>query len=341
MTDILIELCSLPGPSGFEQPVTERVLKLLEPYMDETRIDVMGNVIAVRHCGRDNARKLLFDAHIDEPGLIVTGAEEGFLRVASLGGADARQLPASVVRVLAEPPIFGVVCATPPHVAKKEDAEKAIKLEDMFIDVGLSQEATEKAVPPGTPVVFAHGARQHGGDGLCGKALDDRSGFAAILRAVELLKDETLDVDLYIMASTQEEVGMRGAAPGVYAVKPDFSVIIDVNHAKTPDTKPQEATSELGGGVIISRGPNMNARFTQAVINLAKAREIPYQIDVEPGGNSGTNARVIQVSGTGVATALFSLPMKYMHGAHEIVSLDDIESAARLLCETAKECANV
>jgi len=341
MTDILIELCALPGPSGFEHLVAERVCELLEPYMDEVHIDVMGNVIACRRSGREGARKLLFDAHIDEPGLIVTGVQEGFLRVAALGGVDARQLPAANVQVVADPPLFGVVCAMPPHVMQKEDLERAVKLDDLFIDVGLSQEAAEKAVPLGTPVVFAHGARPLGEDGLCGKALDDRAGFAAILRAVELLKDEELDVDLYVMASTQEEVGMRGAAPGVFAIQPDFSVIIDVGHAKTPDVKPHEAPNGLGDGVVISRGPNMNARFTEAIINIAKAREIPHQIDVEPGGNSGTNARVIQVSGVGVATALFSLPMKYMHGAHEIVSLNDIESAAQLLCETAKECANV
>jgi len=340
MIDILTELCALPGPSGFEEPVAKRVRALLEPYMEETRIDVLGNVIGVRRCGKADARKLLFDAHIDEPGLIIIGIEEGFLRFSLLGGFDTRMLPASEVSVLTQPPITGIVCALPPHVTKKEDADKSLKAEDMFIDIGMSQEDAEKSVPLGTPAVLNHGARRFGEDKLCGKALDDRAGIAAILRALELLKDSPLDLDLYVMASVQEEVGTRGAAPGAFAIAPDYCVIVDVGHAKTPDSKSHEVSGELGSGVIISRGPNMNARFTETAINLAKENEIKHQIDVEPGGNSGTNARVIQVSREGVATALFGIPMRYMHGAYETVSPDDIESTARLLCEMAKGCGN-
>jgi len=332
--EILIELCALPGPSGFEEPVARRVRELLEPYMDETRIDVLGNVIGVRRCGKDGARKLLFDAHIDETGLIITGAEEGFLRFAALGGTDARILPASGVTILTDPPLYGVIGTLPPHVLKKEDTEKVIKVEDMFIDVGMTQEEALKTVPQGTPAVLAHGARRFSESRICGKALDDRAGFAAILRAVELLGGETLDVDLYVMASVQEEVGIRGVAPGVFSIAPDLCVVIDVGHAKTPDTKPVETMTELGGGVVIGRGPCMNAELTESVIELAIRKEIKHQISVEP-GDTGTNARAVQISREGVATALFSIPMRYMHGA-EAASLDDIEVTALLLAETAR-----
>jgi len=338
IAEILIGLCSVPGPAGFEEPVAERVKALLEPFMDETWTDVLGNVIGVRRCGKEGARKLLFDAHIDEIGLITTGVEEGFVRFAALGGLDARVLPASGFEILTEPPLFGVVCVLPPHVLKKEDTEKVIKIEDMYLDVGLSQEEAEKAVPPGTPGVIAHGVKRFGDNCLCGKALDDRAGFVAILRALELLDGVELDVDLYVMASVQEEVGVRGATPGAYAISPELCVVIDVGHAKTPDAKPFEAREVLGGGVIISRGPNMNAALTEKTIKLADEKEIKHQVDVIPGGSSGTNARAIQISQGGVATALFSLPMKYMHGPHEVVSLEDIECAAQLLCETAKTC---
>ena len=340
MTDILIELCNLAGPSGFEAPVAERVQELLQPYMDETRIDALGNVIGVRRCGKPDAVKLLFDAHIDEPGLIITGVEEGFLRFAAIGGFDARMLPASHVRVLSDPPLDGVVCVLPPHVLKKEDAENALKTEELFIDVGLSQEQAQKAVPLGTAAVLASAARRLGDNGFIGKALDDRAGVYAILRALELLKDTELQVDLFVLLSAQEEVGTRGAGPGAFSVAPDYCVVVDVGHAKTPDTKPHEAPCEMGKGVIISRGPNMNARFTDKAVKLAKEHEIPHQIEIEPGGDSGTNARVIQITREGVATALFGIPLKYMHGAFESAAPDDIESAARLLCETAKECGN-
>ena len=138
------------------------------------------------------------------------------------------------------------------------------------------------------------------------------------------------------MASVQEEVGVRGATTGAYAIAPDYCVVIDVDHAKTPDSKSTETTVEIGDGVVISRGPNMNPALTETVLKLAKEKKIKHQINVVPGGSSGTNARAIQISREGVATALLGLPMRYMHSANELISFDDIENAAKLLAETAK-----
>jgi len=333
---ILTELCQLPGPAGFEEPVTAHIKTLLDPYMDETWIDVLGNVIGVRKSMKENASKLLFDAHIDEIGIIVTGVEEGFLRFAGLGGLDARVVPATGVIILTDPPIYGVISVLPPHILKKEDTEKVVKIEDLFIDIGQTQEGAEKLVTPGTPGVFAGGVKSFGENGICGKALDDRAGFVAILYALELLKDIDLDVDLYVMASVQEEVGVRGATPGAYSIAPDYCVVVDVDHAKTPDSKAFEVSSMLGDGVIVTRGPNMNPTFTEKVLKLAQDNKIKHQINVAPRGSSGTNARAIQISREGVATALLSIPMKYMHSVNEVISLDDLESTAKLLSETAK-----
>ena len=341
IAEILIELCSAPGPAGFEGRVAERCMAMLSPYMDETRTDVLGNVIGVRRCGRENAVKLLFDAHIDEIGLIITGAEEGFLRFAALGGLDERALPASGVEIMSDPPIYGVICVQPPHVLKKEDTDKVMKIEDLYIDIGMDQDSAMQSAPPGTPAVLSNGARRFGNNLICGKALDDRAGFAAILYAQELLKDTKLDVDLYVMASVQEEVGTRGTIPGAFAIEPDYCVVVDVDHAKTPDSKPFESKSELGRGVIVTRGPNMNSRFTEAIRDIAVEQEIKHQISVEPGGNSGTNARAIQISRNGIATAILGLPLRYMHGAQETASLEDIENAARLLSAIAVAGSNM
>jgi endoglucanase len=205
----------------------------------------------------------------------------------------------------------------------------------MFIDVGQTQEEATRLITLGTPGVFAYGVREFGDNGLCGKALDDRAGFVAILRALELLKETKLDVYLYVMASVQEEVGLRGATTGTYIIAPDYAVVVDVDHAKTPDAKPAEANTVLGGGAIITHGPNMNPALTEMILKLAKENEIKHQISVIPGG-SGTNARAIQISREGVATALLGLPMKYMHSANEVISLDDVECIAQLLCKTAQ-----
>ena len=335
LSEVLIELCSLPGPAGFEQIVAERVKTSIQPYVDETWIDAIGNVIGVRRSGKEGARKLLFDAHIDEIGLIVTGADEGFLRFAALGGEDERILPASVMKIMTDPPRYGVIGVMPPHLLQKEDTDKTIKIEDMFLDAGLTREEALAAVPQGTPCVFGSPTRSFGENCLCGKALDNRAGFAAILRALESLGGTRPDADVYVMASVQEEVGVRGAAPGVFAIAPDQCVIVDAGYARTPDFKPHEPQEVLGGGVIISYGPNMSRGMTELAIKLARDNGIKHQVNVEP-GDSGTNARAIQVSREGVATALFSIPLKYMHGMHEVVSLEDIESTARLLCEIAK-----
>ena len=341
IADILIKLCDMHGPAGFEEAVTAYAKELIEPYMDETYIDVMGNVIGVKKSMKKGAKKLLLDAHIDEIGLVVTAVEDGFLKFSKLGGLDARTLPASHIKIMTDPPILGVICALPPHVLKDEDIKKALKIEDMFIDVGLSQEDAERKIPIGTPGVLGVSTKKFGENQLCGKALDDRVGFAAILWALELLKGKKLDVDLYVMASVQEEVGMRGAGPGAFAIKPDYAVIVDVNFAKSPDTKPHKATDILGGGVSIARGPNMNVRLTQLAIDCANKKDIKYQISVEPGGNIGLNSSVIQISCGGVATAVFGIPLKYMHTTCEIVSLDDIKCTAELLCETAKSISSL
>ena len=335
IADVLVELCSLQGPAGFESEAAHRAKTLLEQYVDETWTDAMGNVIGVRRCGKEGATKLLFDAHIDEIGLIITGAEEGFLRFAALGGLDQRVMPAACIRILTEPPRFGVVCVMPPHVLKKEDTEKGIKIEDMYIDAGLSQDEAVCAVPPGTPAVIAGGAQRFGECYICGKALDDRAGFVSILRALEMLGDLRLDVDLYVIASVQEEVGTRGAAPGAFSIDPDYCVVVDVGHAKTNDSKATEVDEVLGGGVIISVGPNINSKLADMSVRLAKEHDIKYQVDVEPGGDSGTNARAIQIARGGVATAIYGIPLRYMHNTNEVASLDDIESAARLLYEFA------
>ncbi len=335
IADTIAKLSAASGPSGFEQDVSKLAAEMLAPFMDDVWTDVMGNVIGVRRCGQENAKKLMFDAHLDEIGFVVTGHEEGFLRFAAVGGVDARMLPASELKILTDPPVTGIVAALPPHIQKPDESDKTIKIEDLYIDIGLGQEEAQKHVPVGTAAVYNTGARVMGDFNICGKALDDRACFACILRALELLKDKKLDVDLYVLASVQEEVGTRGAKTGAFAVRPDWCVVVDVDHAKTPDHTKHDA-KEINGGVVISKGPNMNRRLTDEAVRLAGQKDIKYQIGVEPSGDSGTNARVIQVSGAGVATALFGLPLRYMHSPVETVSLKDAEDAAALLSAVAE-----
>ncbi len=324
MKHVLETLCGCTAPSGFEAPAAQAARALLEPLVDQVSIDRMGNVIGVRRCGREGAKTILLDAHLDEIGLIVTGAEEGFLRFSTIGGVDPRMLPGREVTILTDPPIPGMVA---PPTPLQDDESKAVPIPELVVDAGLTQEQAEKLL--GTPMVYRGACFPLGEDQMCGKAMDDRSCFAALLRCMELLKDKNLDVDVYVMGSTREEVSGVGATVGTWSVQPDCCIAVDVTHGRTPDG-PSDKTFVLGGGPAVGVGPNMARWMTQRLLDKAKEREIPFQQEVMS-GHTGTNGWEMQISREGVATAVLSLPLKYMHSPIEVLSLTDLEHTAALL----------
>lgn len=339
LKELTKQLCAAAGPAGFEAPVFAIIRDYLSPFADEIKSDALGNLMAIKRCGREGAKTVMLNAHMDEIGLIVTGAEDGYLRFASLGGVDPRMLPALEVRVLTEPPIFGVIDTLAPHLLSQDASNTAFEADKLRIDIGMSQEQAEKAVLPGTPVVFANGCQEIGTGMLCGKALDDRSCAAIVIKAFELLSARELSVDLCCLISTQEEVGHRGAFVGAWSLQPDIAIVVDVTHGKTPDAP--HVHTECGKGPVIEYGPNMNRSLTGELIRLASDRELTYQIGVSAGGNSGTDAHAIQISRQGVATALISLPLKYMHTPVEMVCLEDMTTLQRLICEYVLEGGEV
>lgn len=322
-------LCALPGPSGFEQPVAAAAAELLRPLMDEVSIDHMGSVVGVRYCGKAGAKKLLLDAHLDEIGFIVTGHQDGFLQFAPLGGVDPRMLPDREVEVLTDPPMLGIVSCLPPHIQSQSDMDKSQPIKELFIDIGLSQEDAQQKVPIGTPAVYRAGCTQLGNDFLCGKAMDDRSCFSILLDVAEQLIGKTLDVDLYILGSTQEETHSTGAITAAYGIVPDLCVAVDVTHGDSPDAG-KEKTFSLAGGPVIGVGPNCTDWMVKRLQCKAKELEIPFQLEVMS-GSSGTNGWPLQISREGVATAVLSVPLRYMHTPIETVSCKDLENTARLL----------
>lgn len=327
--DMLGRLCVLSGPSGFETHVARAAAELLRQLVDEVYTTRLGSVVGVRRCGRENAHKLLLDAHLDEIGFMVTGHDEGFLRFAPLGGVDPRMLPDREVVVLTDPPIHGVVACLPPHVQTAEDMGKSLPIKELFIDVGLSQEEAERRIPIGTPATYRGGCAPLGEDLLYGKALDDRAGFAVLLDVLERLKDKPLDVDLYVLGSTQEETHSTGAITAAYEIAPGRCVAVDVTHGDSPDASKNE-TFKLGGGPVIGVGPNCARSLSGRLKELAKELDMPIQLEVMS-GSSGTNAWPIQVSREGVATAVVSIPERYMHTPVEVVHRKDLEDTAKLL----------
>lgn len=327
-------LCTLSGPSGFEHRVSEMAAQLLRQVgMEEVSIDKMGNVLGVRRCGKPNAKKLLLDSHLDEIGLMVTGIQDGYLRFRSIGGVDARMLPARELNILTDPPIFGVVACLPPHVQSGEDHDNSIPIKDLFIDIGMTQEEAEKTVPIGTPITYRDGCFPLGESRMCGKSMDDRSCFTILLRAAELLMEKELDVDLYILGSTREEVSGVGAIVSTNRVIPDFCVAVDVTHGRTPDVSKDQAFP-LGGGPAIGVGPNITRWMSRRMKAKCEENNWPYNLEVME-GHTGTNGWHMQICQEGIATSVLSLPLKYMHTPIEVLDLEDMETTAKLLAAFA------
>ena len=333
----LERLAATSAPSGFEAPAAKVAQELLAPYVDETWFDRLGNLIGVKRCGKPNAKKLLLDAHLYEIGLMVTGHEEGFLRFTAIGGVDPRMLPDREVTVLALEPLFGVIACLPPHVQSRNEGEQAIDMDKLYIDVGLTQAEAEKRIPVGAPITYRCGCFPLGEKRICGKSMDDRSCFVTLLLCAELLQNADLDVDVYFMGSTREEVSGAGAACGTFAIAPDFCVAVDVTHGRTPDIRNgKERAFLLGGGPAIGVGPNMTSWMTQRMKDKAKALDMPYQLEVMS-GDTGTNAWGMQISREGVATAMLSLPLRYMHTPVEVLDREDLERTGQLLAAFAKD----
>lgn len=336
---VLGRLCALPGPSGFETQAVQGAAELLRPLVDEVYTTRLGSLVGVLRCGREGAPRLLLDAHLDEVGFIVTGHEEGFLRFTTLGGVDSRILPDRELFLLTKPPAFGVVSCMPSHLQSGEDADKVLAINKLFLDVGLCQEEALQKFPIGTPAVCRGGCTQLGTDCFCGKALDDRAGFAVLLDVLERLQDAALDCDLYVLGSTQEETNSSGAVTAVFGICPDICVAVDVTHGETPDAD-KDKTFTLSGGPVIGLGPNCDQKLSRQMKKCAEELGISVQLEVMS-GSSGTNAWPIQISREGVATAVLSLPLRYMHTPIETVHRQDLEDTARLLAAFVKKGAEL
>lgn len=325
----LSRLCAVAGPSGHTKAVAGAAAELLRPLVDEVELDRLNNVLGVRRCGREGAKKVLLDAHLDEIGFVVTGYDEGFLRFSTLGGVDSRMLPGRELLLMTEPAGFGVVAVKPPHVLSAGEREQALSIDDLRIDVGLSQEEAEKAYPIGTPAVYREGCTRLQGSRVTGKALDDRSCFCVLLRTLELLQKEALDVDLYVLGSNLEETGGEGAMVTAFRVNPDCAVAVDVTFATQPDVS-KDKGFPLGSGPVIGVGPNMARWMTERIQQKAKEQDISCGLEVLS-GNSGTNGWEIQTAREGIATQVLSVPLRYMHTPMEVMDLKDMEQTAQLL----------
>lgn len=329
MKELIKKLSNMRGISGFEYRISDKIAELFKPYCDEVSIDRMGSIIAVKRCGKQNAKKILIEAHCDEIGLMVKNIDErGFISVVNVGGVDPRILPAAEVIIHGKRDIKGVVGAKPPHIQNRGEAKKSAGLSDMAVDTGLSAETVRSLVSVGDSITLSQSSGELLGGQMSGKSLDDRASVAAILTVMKNLRRINTEVDVYAVLSVQEEVGGYGAMTACYSVNPDIAIAIDVCHGITPDNS--YSAYETGCGVVVACGPNIHPKVYERLMNTAEKYRIKTEVDVD-GGDTGTDAWVMQVVREGIPTGLLSIPLKYMHTSVETLAVSDVEAVSDLL----------
>jgi endoglucanase len=337
--DLLKQLCETPGVPSREERLRAVVRKALAPLVESLRVDVMGNVIGVK-AGKGR-RKVMVAAHMDEIGFLVKFIDDkGFLRLQTLGGFDPRQLFAQ--RVLVHPAkgesLRGVLSYTakPVHLQTPEEAKEPPKVENFFVDLGMKAADVKKRVSVGDMVTMDR-TFEVCGDNVISKSIDNRVGVFVMIEALRALKKH--DVDIYAVATTQEEVGLRGATTSAFSVEPDVGVALDTTLANDyPGQSDADAVTRLGQGVGIKimdgsliGHPKLVAHFR----DLARARKIPHQMEILPRG--GTDGGALQRSRGGSASITLSVPTRYIHTVNEMAARKDIEAAIHLLARYLEE----
>jgi len=334
--DFLKALQETPSPSGFEQPVQRIVRKRMKPFAGSIETDVHGNVIV--GLNPKGSPRVMLAGHCDQIGLMVNYIDDnGYIFVLPIGGIDPTVLPGSRVVVHTKHgPIDAVIGRKPVHVLKPEERGVKLELRELWVDIGAkNKKETEQVVSIGDPITFRLEMVHLGNDLVTSPAFDNKCGTFVVMEALRLCSIKRIKCALFAVSTVQEEVGLRGARTSCYGVDPQVGIAVDVTHATDyPDIdKRINGDIKIGGGPVISTGANINPPLESLLVKTAKARRISFQMEAAPGG-TGTDANAIQLSRSGVATALVSIPNRYMHTPVEVVSLSDLEAAARLIAET-------
>jgi putative aminopeptidase FrvX len=332
---LLRRLTETAGLSGFEQVIRDEITAAWSPLVDEVWTDTLGNLMALkRGSGPEPRRKLMLASHMDEIGLMVTKVKGSFLSVTEVGGVDQRLLLGQPVLVHGRRPVPGVVGSRPPHLLKAVERGKLVPWEDLVVDVGLPPEEVDALVRVGDLISFRQGLLELGSGGrVAAKAVDNRGSVVAIAVCLEALQSRVHQWDVVAVATVQEEETLGGAITSTYGLEPDVAIAVDVTWATGPGVSEDEGFA-LDKGPTIGYGPTNHPGVHKGLVEAAKAIELPYQIEPMPRGG-GTDAWWMEVSRSGVPTAVVGIPIRNLHMPVEVVAVKDIQRAGRLLSEFA------
>lgn len=328
LKNMIITLSQANGTPGLEEDITEKIIAFLPDGMTAQK-DKNNNLIAEFN---GKGKTYLLDAHADRIGLIVTAITDGgFLRVARCGGTDARVLAAQDVTVWGKAPVYGVIISTPPHLQTPDDENKAKDIDDILVDTGLSKEEAEKLISAGDRITVKSPVCELLNGRISCPALDDRAGCAVIIRAAEIITKAENAPNLKLLFSAQEETGGTGAVTGSFGIDADECISVDVSFADAPDM-PSKKCGKLDKGPMIGFSPVLSYEISRRLEAVAKEKEIPYQLELMS-DSTGTNADHIALSRGGIKTGLVSIPLRNMHTAVEVISVNDVENCAQLIAQ--------
>lgn len=327
----LQELTALRGISGREEAVRTYILQAVEGRCQSCVVDNLGNVLVTVQGAARPAKKLVFSAHMDEVGFVITRIEEdGSLRFAAVGGVMPAVALARPVEVGADA-LPGVIGAKPIHHLTAEEKEKYPPLDDMRIDIGAKDRAdAEKLVKPGDMATFWSPYRPMGDDRFCVRAIDDRAGCALML---ELILGPELAYDCTFAFTVQEENGCIGSKAAAFALAPDIAIVAEGTTASDiPDVSGAKRVCTVGKGPVVSHmdgGTLYDMELCGRAGKLAEANDIPWQTkELVAGGN---DSRSYLQTGAGSRVMAVSIPVRYIHSATSVASWQDIENAEKLL----------
>jgi endoglucanase len=336
----LRRLLQAPGPSGFESRPARIWREQAVSYGAELSIDAIGNSYATFN--PQGSPTVLMVGHLDEIGVIVQYIDDdGFIFISSIGGWDPQVLVAQRIRFLSrDGDVVGVIGRKPIHLIKAKELDKAAVITDLWVDIGATSRAdAERLVAVGDPGVIDAPIVDLANRRIASRSIDNRVGAFTVLEAARRYAEQPGAARVVALAATQEEIGARGggALAGGRRMKPSMALVVDVTFATDDPNAPKKefGLHKIGGGPVISRGGILSPVVFRLLSDAARNAEITHTIQANPGA-TGTDADAITRAGDGIAVGLLSIPNRYMHSPNEVVSLDDLDSAATLLAATAR-----
>ena len=334
--EFLKKLVNTPSPVGHEARGQRVWLDYAKQFADETFSDAYGNCVAVLNKG--GSPRVMLAGHADEIAMAVNYIhEDGYLYVRKMGGVDPAITKAQRVTIHTRTgPVKGVVGNVAPHLMKEEKDAKVPKMHDLFIDIGAkNRDEAKTLVRIGDPITLVDEFDLLRNDLAIARAFDNRIGTFAVAEALRLLKESgggKLQAEICAVSNVQEEVGLLGARQIAYSLKPDIALVVDVTHGTDyPNiNKHQHGDVRLGEGPAITHGGCNHPDVVARLESIAEEQKIPLQHEAMS-NSSGTDTDVIFWTRGGIASALISLPNRYMHSPVEMVSLKDLEMIPRLM----------